>query len=583
MKKWTGVLLLAGMASLLQAQVPAPPAPAAAAGVAGAAAPGFIEKCQNTFARCKEKFCQTQLGKMVSNGMAPIQTFTGGMMPECCPPLIKEDLKKPADSAEGAAARIMADEAGAKARRQAVRFLGTVDCHYWPEAEAGLIAALRTDKNECVRMEAAWALGSGCCCTKKTVEALAITVSGSDKDGNAAEKSQRVKNTAYIAIEHCLACFNMKCQGQPAPQPGEKPLEKPKAEILPNTAGAAKLEATPTAAEKPKKPAGNYYDSLDQSEKEIYEKARKMLDDNSISAVEAAKKDHSLIGIVKDAFAPSTTTEQDVNGKPQSLQPVASKPQRSGGSGIIDNLRANRASQPMPYQAQTQADQLAAYPEPSRRYQSWRPAQAIEAKAPVHLASRPVDSEPKPVAAPAPAENKQGTVLYHKPPTVPAEEAAPKSSKPAEEEASTPEHKPDAAEDVKPVSGEEADEPSSKAVQPPLDVSTDNVPQMISTLQQSVQPEHREWAAFHLGTVDARKHPEAVSALVATCRRESVPTVRARCVRSLADLNAGTPEVVALLQSLKADASPKVRQEVHLALTRLLSSQAPSVYLAAPR
>src|SRR5256885_11485017 len=35
--------------------------------------------------------------------------------------------------AETTAAKIKADEAGANARRAAVRYLGTVDCHYYPE------------------------------------------------------------------------------------------------------------------------------------------------------------------------------------------------------------------------------------------------------------------------------------------------------------------------------------------------------------------------------------------------------------------------------------------------------------------
>src|SRR2546425_250805 len=74
--------------------------------------------------------------------------------------------------AEAAAAKIRADEAGAKARRTAVKYLATVDCHYYPEAEAALIAALRADRNECVRLEAALALGGGCCCTRNAAQAL---------------------------------------------------------------------------------------------------------------------------------------------------------------------------------------------------------------------------------------------------------------------------------------------------------------------------------------------------------------------------------------------------------------------------
>ena len=109
-------------------------------------------------AACKERFCRSPLGNLVNNMLKPVGAFSGGMVGSCCPPALPSDLAKPPDSAEGAAARIKADEAEAKARRAAVRYLGTVDCHYWPEAQAALIIALRADRNECVRLEAALAL-----------------------------------------------------------------------------------------------------------------------------------------------------------------------------------------------------------------------------------------------------------------------------------------------------------------------------------------------------------------------------------------------------------------------------------------
>src|SRR5437016_1696634 len=82
--------------------------------------------------------------------------------------------------AAAAAAKIKADEAAAKARVAAVEYLGTVDCHYWPDATDALIMALRADRNECVRFAAASVLNSGCCCNKKTIEALNITVAGTE-------------------------------------------------------------------------------------------------------------------------------------------------------------------------------------------------------------------------------------------------------------------------------------------------------------------------------------------------------------------------------------------------------------------
>src|SRR5262249_58451020 len=82
----------------------------------------------------------------------------------------------------GAAAAAQKEALEAKARRDAVRFLGTLDCRYFPDAAPKLALALRGDSSECVRYEAALVLGRGCCCTELTVKALEASVSGTDVD-----------------------------------------------------------------------------------------------------------------------------------------------------------------------------------------------------------------------------------------------------------------------------------------------------------------------------------------------------------------------------------------------------------------
>ena len=136
------------------------------------------------------------------------------------------DLAAPADSPEGAAARIQASELDAKKRRATIRYLGTVDCRYWPEAEAALITGLRSDPNECVRYEAALALTNGCCCTKSIIDALVLCVSGSTKDNHPAETSQRVRNQAGVALERCLCRYTQVVGAPDASQRPEKP-ERP--------------------------------------------------------------------------------------------------------------------------------------------------------------------------------------------------------------------------------------------------------------------------------------------------------------------------------------------------------------------
>jgi hypothetical protein len=232
MKSLGATVLCLVFATLAPAQPLIAPPPPALPEPAAPAAPktiwGFFGINGEKLRECKQRFCQTTAGQMANNMLAPIRLATGGLVCDCCPPYpTKEELArlKPGEvsPAEEVAARIKFEEAGAKARRAAVRYLGTVDCHYYPEAEAGLIAALRADRNECVRMEAARALGNGCCCTQRTVAALNIVVNGDDADGNHSETSDRVKICAFEALTRCMS----RGAGIPPPVPSELPHPTP--------------------------------------------------------------------------------------------------------------------------------------------------------------------------------------------------------------------------------------------------------------------------------------------------------------------------------------------------------------------
>lgn len=233
--RWSVPFLLA-LCCKANAQVPIAPPPTPVADAAGfAAAPAqpktiwsFLGISCDKLRECHRKCCRTQIGQLWSSMLAPARAFSGGLIPEWCPSVpTAEDLArmKPGEvsPAEAAAAKIKADEAGAKARRAAVKFLGTVDCHYYPEAELALIAALRADRNECVRLEAAYVLGRGCCCTKRTIEALNIVITGSDKDGNPSETSERVKICAMESIQNCMG----RGVAFPTPEPPEAPPAAP--------------------------------------------------------------------------------------------------------------------------------------------------------------------------------------------------------------------------------------------------------------------------------------------------------------------------------------------------------------------
>ncbi len=239
MKTWKHIglalAMVLGLTATVRAQAPAVPA-------APAAPPktlwSFLGISKEQKAKCKEKFCKTQIGILLNNMTAGPSMMSGGLLPRCCPGLpTPADLAK--GGAEGAAAAIKADEAAAKERRAAVRFLSTVDCHYWPEAGDAMIAALRTDRNECVRWEAAMAMGSGCCCTKKTITALLITANGSDEDSNPYETSERVKAAAFESLQRCLCCYEERVKSEPEGSgsgtgSGEKPpMESGRAPVVP--------------------------------------------------------------------------------------------------------------------------------------------------------------------------------------------------------------------------------------------------------------------------------------------------------------------------------------------------------------
>jgi len=176
----------------------------------------------------RKRFCNSPAGQLVNNLLKPISGVTGGLIPPLCRADGKdaEKLKKPAESAAGASERIKAEEAAAAGKIADIEFLSTKNCKRFPEAEAALIAGLRAEKLECVRLAAAKALLSGCCCTPKIIQALTVCVNMSEKDGNLAEESERVRLTAFVALERCLRV----CQPAKPVEPPEKPKNKPKDE-----------------------------------------------------------------------------------------------------------------------------------------------------------------------------------------------------------------------------------------------------------------------------------------------------------------------------------------------------------------
>jgi hypothetical protein len=258
------------------------PPPQSALGIApGAPPPGpptiwsklGLSQQQREFRR--RQMCETPFGKLMGLSVAPASRLSGGLIPPFCPamPSLQQLLDK---GPIGAAAKVKADKLNAKKRKQAVDALKNVDCHYWPEAEEALVAALRTDRNEAVRYSAAKALSTGKCCTNKTIEALSICASGSDRDGAPCEVSATVRAAAAKALEHCLACQCLnRCGVQYCDGPEGAPAEeKPREEEPPRNPGEA---VTPASAKPSPYPVGDEPEDVVQRErlKGYYGKVRK--------------------------------------------------------------------------------------------------------------------------------------------------------------------------------------------------------------------------------------------------------------------------------------------------------------------
>ncbi len=240
-------------------------------------------------AKIKACYCKSPLGQMATTMISPLSGLTGGIIPSCCSNCAGDS---PAD-------KIKQDAANAAARRAAVKYLGTVDCHWYPEAELGLIGALRADRNECVRWEAAHQLGRGCCCTPKTIEALKICVEASNRDGNPSENSCRVRAEAYGSLQVCLGCGT---DGADAVRP-----EMPARPENPATAAA-------TAELIPYIHAVGYYrhDGFEQAREQIMAEARDVCSRVRVTRTtsQPERGSRSLMGIWAYAGRPQESGEQ---------------------------------------------------------------------------------------------------------------------------------------------------------------------------------------------------------------------------------------------------------------------------------
>jgi hypothetical protein len=99
---------------------------------------------------------------------------------------------------------------------------------------------------------------------------------------------------------------------------------------------------------------------------------------------------------------------------------------------------------------------------------------------------------------------------------------------------------------------------------------------LLTTLHDSLYPSQREWAAERLASLDWRRQPIILDALVAAAHDDPAPTVRAECLHSLGRMKANTLAVVSAVEALKNDADPHVRQEAEDTLAELTAAPTPA-------
>jgi hypothetical protein len=522
-----GLALLAGQATNLWAQgaaVPAVPAvPAAPASVAPGGLAQFLGLTKEQKEARRRKCCETKFGQMIHNMLKPLALLSGGILGNFCPQTPSlQDLAK--GGAEGAAAKIQADEAEAKKRREAVRYLGTVDCHYWPEAEAALIGSLRQDRNECVRFEAAYQLGGGCCCTKKTIEALLIAATGSDKDGNPAETCERVRAAAYASLQHCLSCFSEVAPADDKPEQ-PKPPETPKQPAPPENPGT---NDDASIAPSPIQLTAYYHKTLAQkSLADTIREARKALSEFEAPAQLVVDQRQPRPGVldivlksVRGPKAPEIVDEEtlDEEAKREDKPTVRSVPRSVEG----------RHLETVPTQG------------------GWPKSQEL----------RPV---PTPQAAPMSQAAPRSPSVQQ--PALPVREAQP----------------------MVPVRHVVPTQPTANP-QAQAQPSVPDAAQLLGRLRTSVHIFEREHFVNELARCDARKNPEIVEPLLQAARKDPAPTVRASAIRALVKLQADPKLVYPVVQAARTDSDPRVVYEAEQALARMTIQPAvPAARAPAPQ
>jgi hypothetical protein len=546
----------------------------------------------------------------------PLSILSGGLLPGCCPVVPSAaELAKP--NSEGAAAKVKKDEAEAKARAAAVRYLGTVDCHWWPDAEVALINALRADKNECVRYEAALALGRGCCCTKAIIKSLTICINQSEEDGNPSENSGRVRMAAEVALTQCLAsapAVSVPVEGgeKPPETPPEKPPEKTAQQ---GDGGEEHLRLT-----------SYYVKQQSRPKSQVIEEARRALEKATVIQTQSTTVPtghRNLADLWERAAAGSEGRETLPAAPPMPVVQDMSKEVVPAAhtekyGGLLPALFRNADEAPKVTPTAPPAPPMGVAPkevvpaEHTEKYGGLLPTHIRNTDEAPKVTPTAPSAPPMGVASkevvPAEHTEKYGGLLPalfrhtdETPKPMPAAPTAPPmrvTSKEVDSADHTERHggilpalfrdtnerpKPEVGwrpatvtietppEPVTQVARAPMKEPGRTAASPPVVSDADwlSVPKLLGVLKESRTSSQREWAAECLCGADCRSNPMVLPALMTAARTDVSPTVRIACIHTLVKLHATGSEVLGTLHALSTDKDVNVQREASQALMQM--------------
>ncbi|GIW78755.1 MAG: hypothetical protein KatS3mg105_0562 [Gemmatales bacterium] len=424
-------------------------------------------------------------------------------------------------------------DAAAADRVETVRMLAAMDHRTWPEAELALIAALRRDRHEWVRLESAKALGKRSR-SQRAIEALRIAASGSNEDGYPREDSPYVRKEAMNALKVHLARMR---QGR---NDGTYRMD-----VITAHSGAM-----------------TYYENLsEQSANDTIEKALAVTQHAATPTRHVRQPVKTPLAShvrqrMNQALSPSP-----VQGYGAATKKPAGVPGHNTAHFVIPADTKGRTTDRM-IQAHVPATPAAAVLKEQEQARSQSVSQEVS-QTEFRQTSRPFASNGEHIPSEVPSQT----------PSRPRHADAQRSSR--EMEPPPPPPVPGQNQSFKHRTDRMVVPSGKDSAAGSIRRATPDVQELLMVLRNSIYAMQREWAVKQLGRCDWRSHPEVVDALLTAVRHDESANVRITCLRTLADMDVQTQSVISTIRALRTHPDPRIEKEAENALKRLLAANAP--------